>query len=170
MDPQNRFQNGLCCFCGESVLYLCVCVNRDGWLVAWRLCGCMLIRFSTVLHRESNTGKAEPRTTIPCMLTTARSSADLTKPNQTPTRYILANDTIILQIATPSCHSKSTHARRTYTGMRPRALGQQAGGGDHPVLAHTERHNPSKVWTQRKARKPHTSCQLTGALASLPAM
>ena len=22
--------------------------NRDGWLVAWGLCGCMLIRFSAV--------------------------------------------------------------------------------------------------------------------------
>ena len=25
-----------------------VCENRDGWLVAWGLCGSMLIRFSTV--------------------------------------------------------------------------------------------------------------------------
>ena len=25
-----------------------VCENRDGWLVAWGLCGCMLIRFSAV--------------------------------------------------------------------------------------------------------------------------
>ena len=24
---------------------LCVCENRDGWLVAWGLCGCMLIHF-----------------------------------------------------------------------------------------------------------------------------
>ena len=34
---------------GESVLSLRVCENRDGWLVAWGLCGCMLIRFSTLL-------------------------------------------------------------------------------------------------------------------------
>ena len=33
--------------CGESVLSLCVCENRDGWLVAWGLCGCVLIRFTT---------------------------------------------------------------------------------------------------------------------------
>ena len=33
---------------GESVLSLCVYENRDGWLIAWGLCGCMLIRFSTV--------------------------------------------------------------------------------------------------------------------------
>ena len=25
-----------------------VCENRDGWLVAWGLCGCMLISFSAV--------------------------------------------------------------------------------------------------------------------------
>ena len=30
------------------VLRLCVCDNRDGWLVAWGLCGCMLSCFSTV--------------------------------------------------------------------------------------------------------------------------
>ena len=34
--------------CAESVLSLGVCENRDGWLVAWGLCGCMLIRFSAV--------------------------------------------------------------------------------------------------------------------------
>ena len=28
-----------------AVLGLCVCDNRDGWLVAWDLCGCMLSRF-----------------------------------------------------------------------------------------------------------------------------
>ena len=34
--------------CIKSVLGLCVCDNRDGCLVAWGLCGCMLSRFSTV--------------------------------------------------------------------------------------------------------------------------
>ena len=37
-----------CWLCAESVLSLGVCENRDGWLVAWGLCGCMLIRFSAV--------------------------------------------------------------------------------------------------------------------------
>ena len=69
--------------------------------------------------------------------TTARSSADLTKPNQTPTRHNLAKDTIILHIATPQAAS-TTRTRRTYTGMRPHAPGQQA--GDHSVPAHPERH------------------------------
>ena len=32
----------------EPMLILGVCENRDGWLVAWGLCGSMLIRFSTV--------------------------------------------------------------------------------------------------------------------------
>ena len=33
---------------GRSTGINCVCENRDGWLVAWGLCGSMLIRFSTV--------------------------------------------------------------------------------------------------------------------------
>ena len=39
-----------------------MCENRDGWLVAWGLCGCMLIRSSTawllpftLLYRYSST-------------------------------------------------------------------------------------------------------------------
>ena len=32
----------------EFVLSLGVCDNRDGWLVAWGLCGCLLIRFSAM--------------------------------------------------------------------------------------------------------------------------
>ena len=38
----------LCRLCGECVLGLYVCDNRDGWLVAWGLCGCMMSRSSTV--------------------------------------------------------------------------------------------------------------------------
>ena len=38
----------LCWLSAVSVLSLGVCENRDGWLVAWGLCGCMLIRFSAV--------------------------------------------------------------------------------------------------------------------------
>ena len=38
---------------------------------------------------------------------------------------------------------KSTHTRLTYTGTRPHVPSHQA--GDHPVPAHTERHNPPKV-------------------------
>ena len=34
----------VCRVCADSG----VCENRDGWLVAWGLCGSMLIRFSTV--------------------------------------------------------------------------------------------------------------------------
>ena len=79
----------------------------------------------------------------------------LTKRNRTPPRYTLAKHTTILQIPTPPSRSKSTHKRRTYIGMRPHAPGQQA--GDHPVPAHTERHNPSKVWTQRQAGSPRTA-------------
>ena len=48
--------------------------------------------------------------------TTARNSADVTKPNQTPTRYTLAKDTTILPMATPPSRTKSLQTRRTYTG------------------------------------------------------
>ena len=38
----------LCWLCAESVLSLDMCENHVGWLVAWGLCGCTLIRFSAV--------------------------------------------------------------------------------------------------------------------------
>ena len=44
-EPERKW---LCWLCGECVLGLYVCDNRDGWLVAWGLCGCMLGRFSTM--------------------------------------------------------------------------------------------------------------------------
>ena len=43
---------------------------------------------------------------------------------------------------------KPTHTRLTYTRMRPHAPSHQA--GDHPVPAHTERHNPPRLRTQRQ--------------------
>ena len=52
---------------------------------------------------------------------------------------------------TPS-RIESTHARLTRTRMRPHAPSHQA--GDHPVPAHTQRHNPSKMWTQRQSGLP----------------
>ena len=50
------------------------------------------------------------------------------------------------------CRMKPTHKRLTYTRMRPHAPSQQA--GDHPVPAHTERHNPPKLRTQRQSGLP----------------
>ena len=44
----NRLSSSAAWLCAESVLSLGVCENRDGRLVAWGLCGSMLIRFSTV--------------------------------------------------------------------------------------------------------------------------
>ena len=47
-------------------------------------------------------------------VTTARSRADLMKRNQTPTRHTLAEDTIILQTASPqAASSQRTHVTRT---------------------------------------------------------
>ena len=52
-------------------------------------------------------------------VTIARSSADHTKPSQTPTRYTLAKDTIILQVATPQASSSQrTHVARTQGSAR----------------------------------------------------
>ena len=54
---------------------------------------------------------------------TARSSADLTKPNHTPTRHTRAKDKIILQMATThTASSQRTHVSRT-----------QGRGRTHPV-------------------------------------
>ena len=86
-------------------------------------------------------------------VTTARSSAALMKPssNAIHPRKRHNNPTIS---HTPS-RIKSKHRRRACTGTRPHAPSEQA--GDHPVPAHTERHNPSKVWTRRQARSPSAS-------------
>ena len=69
-------------------------------------------RFQAVTRRRqnnpSNTQESKQRLTQ--QGTTARSSANLTKPNQTPTRYTLVKDTTILHIATAqAASSKSTH-------------------------------------------------------------
>ena len=47
---------------------------------------------------------------------------------------------------------KPTHTRLTYTRMRPHAPSHQA--GDHPVPAHTERHKPPRLRTQRQSGLP----------------
>ena len=101
-----------------------------------------------VSHGESNIGQASPRTTIHCTwsrssgvvkglhgygwkivcfkftlhVTTATSSADLMKPNQTPARHTLAIDTIVLQIATPqAASSQRMYVARTqgFARMHP---------------------------------------------------
>ena len=55
---------------------------------------------------------------------------------------------------------KPTHTRLTYTRMRPHAPSHQA--GDHPVPAHTERHNPPRLRTQRKSGLPPRAASLQG--------
>ena len=55
---------------------------------------------------------------------------------------------------------KPTHTRLTYTRMRPHAPSHQA--GDHPVPAHTERHNPPKVRTQRQSGLPPRAASSQG--------
>ena len=110
-----------------------------------------VLGFGVTWRKQHRPGIASNDNTM--YVTTARSSADLTKPNQI--RYTLASLKFKKQNDPTNSHTpsriKTTHTRRTHTGMRPHAPGQQA--GDHPVPADTERHNPSKVLTQRQA--PH---------------
>ena len=89
---------------------------------------------------------------------TAGSSAALTKPNHTPTppRKRQRNPT---NGHTPH-RMKPAHTRLTYTRMRPHAPSHQA--GDHPVAAHSERHNPSKVWTLRQSGLPPRAVRSQG--------
>ena len=77
-------------------------------------------------------------------------SPNETKPysNPTPPRKRQNNPT---NGRTPR-RMKPTHARLTYPRMRLHAPSHQA--GDQPVPAHTERHNPSKVRTQRQPGLP----------------
>ena len=55
---------------------------------------------------------------------------------------------------------KPTHTRLTYTRMRPHRPSHQA--GDHPVPAHTERHNPLMVQTQRQSGLPPRAASSQG--------
>ena len=96
--------------------------------------------------KPSNT--QEPKQRLAQQRTTARSSANLLKPTQTPPRYTIVQDIRVLQIPeVQAASSKSTHTCRAYTGMRPHAPGHQESG--HPVPTRTGRHNPPRVWMHR---------------------
>ena len=76
---------------------------------------------------------------------TARSSADLTNPNQTPTRYTHAKGRIFLQMATPqAASSQRTHVSRT-----------QGRGRVHPVNRRvtTQYLHTQSVTTRRRCRR-----------------
>ena len=111
----------------------------------------MCMEMARVTWRKQNRPGIAPNNNT-THVTTARSSADLTKRNQTPPQYTLATDTTILQTDTPpqAAASQRTHVART-----------QGCGRIHPVNRRvttqdmrTERHHPLKVWTQRQARSP----------------
>ena len=123
------------------------------------------------------TEKAEEGQQCPGIKTTINPAVDtrkkqckhnITKPNQTPTRYTLVKGTIVLDIATAhAASSKSMRTCRTYKGMRHM----------HPVIrrAATQHLHTQSVTTRRRsgrtgkheAQAP-VSCQLTGTSASLP--
>ena len=125
------------------LLLLCACSRGILCCASLGDAGCVTRRMQ---HKPSNTQESKQRSTQ--QRTTATSSANLTEPNQTPTRYTFVKDAVILHVATPQAASSYlTYTCRTYQGMRPHAPGKQAGG--HLVSTHTERHNPPKVWTQR---------------------
>ena len=73
------------------------------------VCGCVTRRKQS---KPSNNQEQKQQSTQ--HRSTARSSADLTKLNQTPTLYTLAKDKIVLQITTPqAASSQRTHIART---------------------------------------------------------
>ena len=84
--------------------------------------GCMQRSRKCVTRRkQERPGNASNDNTA--HMPTARSSADLTKPNHTPTRHTLTKDKIILQTATPqAASSQRIHISRT-----------QGRGRTHPV-------------------------------------
>ena len=59
---------------------------------------------------------------------------------------------------------KPTHARLTYTRMRRHAPCHQAGDHPEPLRAHTERHNPPKVRTQRQSGLPPRAASMWSVL------
>ena len=112
-----------------------------------------------MLHGESNIGQASPRTTIQRTCQTQEAvqpNATKSYSNSTPPRKSTNNPT---NGHTPR-RTKPTHTHLTYTRMRPHAPCHQA--GDHPVPAHPERHNPSKVWAQRQSGLPPRAASSQG--------
>ena len=120
--------------------------------------------FKRVLHGESNTSQASPRT--PTQRTFQPQEAVQPQRNQTILQpYTPAQKANRKSQTTPkNGHTprrmKPTHTRLTYTRMRPHAPSHQA--GDHPVPAHTERHNPPKLRTQRQSGLPPRAASSQG--------
>ena len=115
-------------------------------------CSCLML----VLHGESNGGQAtEARHRFERQYNACANRKKQCRPNETKP-YSNATHPRIRPNDPTNGHTpsriKSTHTRLTYTGTSPHAPGHQA--GDHPLPAHTERHNSSKVWTQRQAQSP----------------
>ena len=138
-----------------TVLVCCaLCVRREGVPAAvW--CAVRLKQRSPGIASNNNTMR----------VTTARSSADLTKPIQSPTRYTPAKDTIMLQIARPqAASSQRTHVARTQGCA---ACTRSTGGRPRSTCTHIAS-QPVEVVDATVSKKPPVSCQLTGASASLP--
>ena len=72
-------------------------------------------------NKPSNT--QEPKQRLTQQRTSARSSANLTKPNQTPSRYTLVKDTTILHAATPQAAAVFATLEADAAGKALPALG-----------------------------------------------
>ena len=127
-----------------------MCENRDGWLVAWGLWGCMLIRFPTVwllpfeislfcnYNKPSNTQEPKQRPTQ--QRSSAKSSANPTKSNQTLSRYTHINDTIILYKAKPQAASNQ-HPHDACIAASVKFYTEKATKARH----RQERHSPCNI-------------------------
>ena len=118
-----------------------MCENRAGWLVAWEVC--YTEKASPTRHRPERQHNARSNRRKQC-------SPNETKPYPKP-KPPRKRQTTPTNDQTPR-RMKPTHTRLTYTRMRPHAPSHQA--GDHPVPAHTNRHKPPRLRTQRQSGLP----------------
>ena len=141
----------------------------------WRYT-CIHVGILTHAHKESPTAtypvltikcyteKASPTRHRPERQHNARSnrrkqcSPNETKPYSKPT-ILRKRQTTPTTGHTPR-RWKPTPTRLTYTRMRPHAPSHQA--GDHLVPAHTKRHNPPRLRTQRQSGLPPRAASSQG--------
>ena len=137
---------------GASWTYVVTLYACRNWVVIRLLTGCMRPRLCVhpSVREMCYTEKATPARHRPERQHNALSNRrkqcnpNETKPYTKPT-LPRKRQTTPTNGHTPR-RLKPTHTRLTYTRMRPHAPSHQA--GDHPVPAHTERHNPPKLRTQ----------------------
>ena len=143
----HMFKVGNLCRTHGRIVHLVLHRRSDEFVISIRNRKCLPLRFSMCY-----TEKASPTRHRPERQHNARAnrrkqcSPNEIKPYSKPT-LPRKRQTTPTNGHTPR-RLKPTHTRLTYTRIRPHTPSHQA--GDHPVPAHTERHNPPRLWTQRQ--------------------